>query len=93
MASSLLTALNLQELISGSNQEYEKIAYELATNPEKLTAIRYKVSTNKKSQPLFDTEQYTHYLEEGYQMAYRFWLDGEECKHIVVHENSNSISV
>ncbi|MDA9314437.1 hypothetical protein N9Q79_01570 [Alphaproteobacteria bacterium] len=91
MASSLLTVLNLQELIAGSNEEYEQIAYELATNPEKLIAIRHKISTNKKSQPLFDTEQYTHYLQAGYQMAYQFWLDGEECKHIVVHKNSNSI--
>jgi protein O-GlcNAc transferase len=93
MASSLLTALNLQELIARSNQEYEEIAYELARNPEKLAAIRNKVCTNIKLKSLFDTEKYTQSLEEGYQTAYQYWLDGEECKHIVVHENSNSISV
>ena len=48
MASSLLQALKLPELIAYSIEEYENIAYQLATNPERLHKM---ISRSNKRMP------------------------------------------
>lgn len=70
MAASLLTALDLPELITHSQAEYEALAIELALDAEKLTAIRQKLAANRLSQPLFDTPLFTRNLEAAYRRIY-----------------------
>jgi predicted O-linked N-acetylglucosamine transferase (SPINDLY family) len=69
-AASLLTAIGLPELIAQSQAEYEALAVELATNPEKLAAIKDRLAKNRLTTPLFDTERYTRNLEAAYQAMY-----------------------
>ena len=45
-AASILTSMNLPELITNSLEEYEALAIELATNPEKMQAIKDKLASN-----------------------------------------------
>ncbi len=66
VAASLLTAIGLPELITSSQAEYEALAVELATSPEKLSAIKDKLAENRLTTPLFDTERYTRNLEAAY---------------------------
>jgi predicted O-linked N-acetylglucosamine transferase (SPINDLY family) len=76
VAGSLLTSLGLPELTTTSEQAYEKLILDLATNPNKLKKIKNKLINNRKSAPLFDTEKYTQQLEEVYTMAYQRYADG-----------------
>ena len=69
VAGSLLTAIHLPELITVTEQEYEKLILELATNPKRLSAIKQKLAANRLSTPLFNSELFTKHLEDGYEQA------------------------
>jgi len=71
VAGSLLTALEVPELITHSQQEYEARALHLATNPEALAALRAKVQANLDSAALFDTRGFCRGLEASYIAMWR----------------------
>ena len=66
VATSLLTAIQLPELVTATRDEYERLAIELATNPEKLAAIKMKLAHNRQAAPLFDTKLFTTHLEAAF---------------------------
>jgi protein O-GlcNAc transferase len=76
VAGSLLTALELPEMITTSEKEYEQLALDLALKPDKLVKIRNKLNEKRLSAPLFDTESYTQNLEKAYKIAYQRYVDG-----------------
>jgi protein O-GlcNAc transferase len=84
VAGSLLYALGLPELITETEQDYEALILELATNPMKLAKIKEKLANNRLTQPLFNTELYTRHLENGYQQAYQNYFDGKLPQTIIV---------
>ena len=84
VAGSLLNAVGLAELITENEHDYEALILELATNPVKLAKIKEKLAVNRLSQPLFDTQQYTKHLEDGYQQAYQTYFEGKFPQTIVV---------
>jgi predicted O-linked N-acetylglucosamine transferase (SPINDLY family) len=54
MAGSLLTNLDLPELITTSLKEYEEKAVRLAKKPTELAALKHRLQKNKESGPVFD---------------------------------------
>ncbi len=84
VASSLLSAAGLPELITKSEQQYEALILNLFENPQILAKIKEKLFKNRSSQPLFDTQEYTKCLEKGYQLAYQRYFDGEKTDVIFV---------
>ncbi len=66
VASSVLTAVGLPELITHSLEEYETLALRLATHPDQLDAIRQKLGKNRLTKPLFDTPRFVRNLEKAY---------------------------
>lgn len=76
VASSLLSAVKLEELITHSDEDYEQLALDLATNPEKLGSVRDKLSVNRDTEPLFNSETFTRHIESGYVAAYERVLAG-----------------
>jgi len=70
VASSLLNAINLPELITTSLVQYENLAIELAKNPNNLIDIREKLKTNRLSSSLFNCQLYTSNLEDIYTTMY-----------------------
>lgn len=74
VSASLLTAISLPELITHSPKEYEALAVKLATKPYTLNAIRLKLSANRLTKPLFDTQKFTRDLESIYKKIYRDYL-------------------
>ncbi|MDB2464536.1 tetratricopeptide repeat protein [Amylibacter sp.] len=84
VAGSLLNAVGLPELITHNEEAYEALILELATKPKKLAKIKKKLATNRLTQPLFDTEQYTKHLEKGYQQAYQKYFNGDTPDTIMV---------
>jgi predicted O-linked N-acetylglucosamine transferase (SPINDLY family) len=76
MASSLLSAIELPELITTTQEAYEALAVQLATNPERMQAIRQKLARHRLSTALFDTPRFTRHLEDAYtQMLERYHAD------------------
>ena len=84
VAGSLLTAIDLPELITTDVQEYEELITTLAKNPEALKKIREKLVENKLTKPLFDTKKFTQHLETGYTQAFEKYKNGEPPENIVV---------
>ena len=84
MAASLLTAIDLPELITDTKEDYESLAVELATNPQRLDEIRQKLARNRLTAPLFDTPRFTRHLEEAYRQMYERCQAGLPPDHIYV---------
>ena len=84
VAGSLLNAIDLPELITHTNKEYERLALELATNPEKLRGIKSKLEKNRNTTPLFDTELFARHIENAYEQAYLRYFEGKDPDVIVV---------
>ena len=76
VAASLLNAVGLPELITQTQQEYEELAIELATSPEKLAAIKQKLSQNRLTTPLFNTKLFTRHIEAAYTAMYERYQAG-----------------
>ena len=76
VAASLLNAIHLPELITSTQEEYEALAIELATHPDRLGQIRLKLEKNRLTTPLFDSRLFTRHMENGYlQMVERYQAD------------------
>jgi predicted O-linked N-acetylglucosamine transferase (SPINDLY family) len=84
VAASLLNAIELPELISNSQEEYEALAIKLAGNPEKIIALKQKLASNKLMAPLFDTPQFTKGLEQAYVQMYERYQADLPPEHLLV---------
>jgi predicted O-linked N-acetylglucosamine transferase (SPINDLY family) len=104
MCSSILTSINLPELITNNQNDYENKAIDFANNPEKLVAIKNKLITNKSTAPLFNCEILTRNLEQGYLDAFKSFADGAPISHIyvshyciysrkIIHENVHARNI
>lgn len=82
VAASVLTAAGLPELITPDRSQYERLAIELATRPERLAAVRRKLVDNRSSCALFDTPRITRNLEELYTRMYERHLAGLPPDHL-----------
>ncbi|QKM64326.1 hypothetical protein DCO17_03190 [Polynucleobacter tropicus] len=76
VATSLLTCLDLKELIANSLDEYVTKAIDLYLSQENLNSIRVRLVENIKTKPLFDTRSYVNNLEVLYLEMYRRHLSG-----------------
>ena len=84
VSSSLLTALEVPELITHSVEEYERLAIELANNPGRLQDIKNKLLANRLEKPLFNTQMFTKNLEILYNKMYGRYLENLEPNHLSV---------
>jgi predicted O-linked N-acetylglucosamine transferase (SPINDLY family) len=89
MVSSLLTAIDIPELITTTEADYEKLALDLATNPEKLKSLKAKLARNKDDTPLFNTEQFTGNIEAAYTEMYSRYVNGKKPEHLLVKEKQD----
>ena len=70
VASSLLRAVDLSELITTTQEEYEALAIGLATSPNRLSSIKQKLVNKRLDAPLFDTALFAGGLESSYIKMY-----------------------
>ncbi|MGA7594876.1 MAG: tetratricopeptide repeat protein [Gallionella sp.] len=77
VASGVLNAAGMEELIAHSPQQYEDCAYHLATHPEAMVQIRDKLARNRLASPLFDTGRQVRNLETAYQMMWQRFFAGQ----------------
>ena len=84
VGASLLHAIELPELVTTSESEYERLALDLALNPQRLIALREKLAANRLSTPLFNTGLFAKHIEDAYQQAYQKYCAGEAPDTILV---------
>jgi predicted O-linked N-acetylglucosamine transferase (SPINDLY family) len=66
VASSLLQAVGMPELVTRSFEEYEALALRLARDPAALAAVKAKLARNSRTYPLLDTARFTRNLESAF---------------------------
>jgi predicted O-linked N-acetylglucosamine transferase (SPINDLY family) len=84
MASSLLNAVGLSEMITKNQKAYESLAIELASHPEKLGAIKNKLLNNLPGSSLFNSKLFTEKLEIAYQAIYQRYQKKLPLDHIII---------
>ena len=84
VAASLLNAIELPELITTTQSEYEAKAIDLATNPEKLKIIKEKLERNRLNTALFDTPRFTKDIEAAYKNMYERYHSDLSPDHIFI---------
>jgi protein O-GlcNAc transferase len=83
-AASLLHTLGLDDLITDNWGDYEALAIELATKPERYAAIKRQLAVARESSPLFHTAQTTRAIEHGYCLALERYWQGLPPDHLFV---------
>jgi predicted O-linked N-acetylglucosamine transferase (SPINDLY family) len=71
MAGSLLHTIGLPELVTHSLLDYEALALELASHPQRLEQIRSALAGLRGTSPLFQTERFCRHLERAYAGMWR----------------------
>ena len=84
VSASLLNALDLQELITHTEKEYEDLAIDLATNKNKLREIKNKLEKNKLTSTLFNSKVFTHNIESAYTEIYKRYLNNFPISNIEI---------
>jgi protein O-GlcNAc transferase len=84
VAGSLLGAIGLPELITGSLADYEALALKLAHDPALLASLRQKLARNRGLYPLFNTERFTRHLEAAYTVMWERAQRGEAPESFAV---------
>ena len=84
-ASSILSAIGLNELITDTEKKYEETASKLAKNPEFLKKIKNKLEKNRLTKPLFDTKLYTKNLEKAYTNIYNKYQSNLPAENIEIN--------
>ena len=84
VASSLLNAIGLSELITKNSYEYEKKAIELGNNLSKVVGLKEKIENNKLTKPLFDTKLFTSHIEQAYFEMYKRYNKNEKPENIKI---------
>ena len=74
VAASILKAAGVPELITHTLTEYQALALQLANEPDKLAAIRHKLSTFKDQAALFEPVRFARQLELNYQEMWKIYL-------------------
>ena len=71
VASSLLSSVGLEELITKSGKEYEELAVKIAENKNFYKEIKDKLKKNIIDMPLFNSKLFTKKLESAYIEVYK----------------------
>ena len=61
----------MPELITTTEQAYQEMAIELASNPEKLDLLKVKLKRNTMTTALFDPVTNTRHIENAFLEIYR----------------------
>jgi len=86
VASSLLNAIELPELITNTQADYEAKAIELGNNPAKLKAIKDRLERNRLTTALFDTPRFTKHIEAAFMKMYERYHADLPPDHIYIDD-------
>ena len=84
VAASLLTALDLPELITRSLADYQDAALRLAQNAGLLVALRERLEASRKESQLFNADWFARNLEKAYSTMWEIYASGEAPRAFTV---------
>jgi protein O-GlcNAc transferase len=84
VAGSLLSAVGLPELITGSLADYEQLALKLATDQAAVANLKVRLARAGKAASLFDTVQTTRAVEAAYIAMWERWQRGEPAAALTI---------
>jgi protein O-GlcNAc transferase len=84
VAGSLLHAVGLPELVTGSLAAYEALALKLTRDPALLASFRQRLARDRDTCPLFDTTRFTRHLEAAYTAMWERQQRGEAPESFAV---------
>ncbi len=90
VASSLLAAAGMPELISESAQEYEALAIRLGRDPVAIIDLKEKLANNRLTCPLFDTDLFRRHIEAAYSTMIEIAKRGEPPQAVAVGNLQNT---
>ncbi len=70
VSSSILSSLELNELVCKNINEYENKIIKIANSQDEINKIKKKLSDSLKNSKTFDTKKYVENLEEAYSIIY-----------------------
>jgi predicted O-linked N-acetylglucosamine transferase (SPINDLY family) len=77
VATSLLGAVGMPQLVTRDLEDYEKLALRVAAEPALLAELRERLRQNRLSHALFDTRRYRQHIEAAYVHMWERWQRGE----------------
>ena len=84
VAASLLTAIEMPELITNNQADYERQAIEIALNPARLMALKTKLADKRTSTNLFNGVVYARHLEKAYSQMITLQTDKNSASDFYV---------
>src|SRR5207244_1834819 len=84
VASSLLQAAGLSELVATSLEEYERLAAGLAGDKNRLSSLRNKLVENLAARSPFNTRSFTRTIESAYESMWQMHQAGRRPEHILL---------
>lgn len=86
VGASLLTAIELPELIVHSEEAFIELASSLGNDTKALNLLKEKLIANYKKAPLFDSKLYCKHLEMAYQEMYQLNLNDLPPNNIYINQ-------
>ena len=80
VATSMLKAVGLPELVTSNIEDYEALALKLATDPALLSSIRRKLADNRSTCRLFDSDRFRRHIEAAYETMWDIYRRGDSPK-------------
>ena len=84
VASSLLNAVDLSELVTESYQEYKELAIKISTNPKILNDLKKKLEMNILEKPLFNTKLFAKNIESAFSIMHDMYYKGMPKENIYI---------
>jgi predicted O-linked N-acetylglucosamine transferase (SPINDLY family) len=86
VGASLLTAIDLPELIVHSEEAFVKLASDLGKDAKALNLLKEKLRENYKKTPLFNSKLYCKHLEMAYREMHRLSIDDLPPTNIYINQ-------
>ncbi len=77
---SLLSNIDLPELIARTPEEYVKIAVELASDPPRLAFLRATLRDRMRASPLMDAPRFARDVEAAFRQMWQTWCGGQAAQ-------------
>lgn len=87
VAASLLSALDVTDLIADSQEEYEAKAIAMAHNCEALAETKARLARNRTNSTLFDGRAFARAIEAAYEVMYARHRAGLAPERIEIRDN------
>jgi predicted O-linked N-acetylglucosamine transferase (SPINDLY family) len=88
IASSVLNAFGLPELITNNLDEYKSLAMHLAQDRNEYARIKNKTKTLIDDSLLFDSVKNTKHIEKAYQIIHQRRKDNLPVDHVIIMDES-----